>query len=134
MKKYFFPALIAFSITANAQTPDGKASVVSAQMKEGKVVYERVRNLQIFAASPEMAERMPKAQTDRFELLFGNNQSLWQALPNVEDEARPDVKCRRAWWRTRVLCFQWEPMILCTTILKQAKELTNESCVQKTLL
>jgi GLPGLI family protein len=35
----------------------------------------------------ETADRVPQQITERFELLFGNNRSLWQPLPDVAEEA-----------------------------------------------
>src|SRR6476660_239711 len=51
-----------------------------AQQKEGKVTYERTTQMQVrFAGGNEEMERMiPKSRTDKFELNFGNNQSLWR--------------------------------------------------------
>ena len=57
----------------------------NAQVKEGKVVFERIMQLNINANS-EMAHLMPKNRTDNFELIFGNNQSLWQVIPNAEGD------------------------------------------------
>jgi GLPGLI family protein len=57
----------------------------NAQMKQGKVVYERVTQLNINTNS-EFAHLMPKQRTDNFELLFGNNQSIWQIIPNAEGD------------------------------------------------
>ncbi len=61
----------------------------NAQMKEGKVVYESVQqlNFQFRGADPEMAKLIPKTQTKQYELLFANNQSLWQPLPDINAEA-----------------------------------------------
>jgi GLPGLI family protein len=56
-----------------------------AQMKQGKVVYERVTQLNINANS-EFAHLIPKQRTDNFELLFGNNQSIWQVIPNADGD------------------------------------------------
>ena len=51
-----------------------------AQQKEGKVTYERTTQMQVrFAGMNDEMERMiPKSRTDKFELTFGNNQSLWK--------------------------------------------------------
>jgi GLPGLI family protein len=56
-----------------------------AQMKEGRVVYERTMMFQRpVNMDPEMAKRIPQSRTEQFELLFGNNQSLWQVIPSEE--------------------------------------------------
>ena len=79
MKKFLMSGMIVFSLVA------------SAQMKEGRVVYERTFQLptRLFNADPAMASQLPKSRTDQYELLFGNNQSLWQFLPNANNEGDP---------------------------------------------
>ncbi|HET6995266.1 MAG TPA: hypothetical protein VFI06_09815, partial [Chitinophagaceae bacterium] len=60
-----------------------------AQMKEGKVVYERVSQIQIRIndGHEELQNMLPKSRTDNFELTFGNNKSLWkQAEKEQEDD------------------------------------------------
>lgn len=59
-----------------------------SQMKEGRVIYERTFQLpqRIFANNPDLAARLPKSRTDQYELLFGNNQTLWQYLPDASSE------------------------------------------------
>ena len=55
-------------------------SLGQAQQKEGKVTYTRTVQVQFrFAGmNDEMERQMPKTRTDKFELTFGNNQSLWK--------------------------------------------------------
>lgn len=59
-----------------------------AQMKQGRIVYERTIQMQIRMANmdPALEAQLPKSRTDQFELLFGNNQSLWQILPTINAE------------------------------------------------
>jgi GLPGLI family protein len=56
------------------------AIVSIAQQTQGKVIYERTSQMQFsFAGMPGgMEHQMPKTRTDKFELSFGNNQSLWK--------------------------------------------------------
>ena len=55
------------------------AGLLHAQQKDGKVVYERTMQLQIHIQDDNpMAQMLPKTRTDKFELTFGNNQSLWK--------------------------------------------------------
>jgi GLPGLI family protein len=64
-------------------------TMAQAQQKEGKVTYERVSKIQIRIndGNEEMQNMLPKTRTDNFELIFGNNQSLWkQAEKEVEDD------------------------------------------------
>ncbi len=58
-----------------------------AQMKEGKIVYERTTQTQMRVGgnmppgmSEEMMNRIPRSRTSKFELQFANNQTLWQQM------------------------------------------------------
>lgn len=77
MKKLIFP-LVALAITQMAV----------AQMKEGKVIYESVMqmNFQVRGGGAEMPD-LPKNMKRQYELLFANNQSLYQPLPDIQGEA-----------------------------------------------
>jgi GLPGLI family protein len=59
-----------------------------AQMREGRIIYERVFQLptRMFNVDPAIAAQIPKSRTDQYELLFGNNQSLWQFLPSLNSD------------------------------------------------
>jgi GLPGLI family protein len=66
----------------------------SAQLKEGRVIYERTFQLptRIFGgANPDIVAQLPKSRTDQYELLFSNNQSLWQYLPDANAEGDPNT-------------------------------------------
>jgi GLPGLI family protein len=58
-----------------------------AQMKEGKIVYERKMNMWRMITDPEMRTRIPEFRTSNFELLFNDKASLFRSVP--DDEA-PD--------------------------------------------
>ncbi len=64
------------------------AGSVFAQQKEGRVVYERLVQMPVraFNADPEILKQLPKSRTDHFELLFADGHSLWQYLPNADNE------------------------------------------------
>lgn len=68
------------------------SGIAGAQMKEGKVIYERTMQMpmRVFAMNGGGGEvpapQLPPTRTDQFELMFANNQSLWQFLPNANDE------------------------------------------------
>jgi GLPGLI family protein len=64
------------------------AGQVFAQSKEGKVTYERVVQVQLRYAgnNEEMDRQVPQTRTDKFELIFGNNQSLWKAAEEDADD------------------------------------------------
>ena len=63
------------------------ALFVNAQMKEGKISYEQKVNMHRFITDPEMRARIPEFRTDKFELLFTEQASLFRTV--VDDEA-PD--------------------------------------------
>jgi GLPGLI family protein len=77
MKKLLFLSALIF----------GLATIVSAQMKEGKIVYERKINMWKMITDPEMRTRIPEFRTSQFELLFNDQASLFRTVP--DDEA-PD--------------------------------------------
>lgn len=90
MKKLLLAFCITASVAAFAQTQDGKAAIVAQpQLKEGKVVYERTIQLQMRfqGMDPDVDRQMPRSRTDQFELLFSKNGSLWQQLPDANEEA-----------------------------------------------
>lgn len=58
-----------------------------AQMKEGKITYERKTNMHRFITDPEMKARIPEFRTDNFELLFNEQSSLFR---NAPDDEAPD--------------------------------------------
>lgn len=60
-----------------------------AQQKEGKVIYERTAQMQMRVNNDDqLSQMMPKSRTDKFELTFGNNQSIWKHVDedNAADE------------------------------------------------
>lgn len=60
-----------------------------AQVKEGKILYERTMQMQIRINddNPAFQNMIPKERKDRFELLFTEGKSLWQP---VEDDNQGD--------------------------------------------
>jgi GLPGLI family protein len=64
------------------------AVLALAQQKEGKVIYQRNMQLQIRVNDDDhLSQMMPKSRTDKFELSFGNNQSLWK---HVDEDDNSD--------------------------------------------
>ncbi len=55
-------------------------NLLYSQQKEGMVVYERTMQMQphIDDDNDAVAQMLPKTRTDKFELTFVNNQSLWK--------------------------------------------------------
>jgi GLPGLI family protein len=59
---------------------------VWGQQKEGTVVYERTMQMQLRINDNNAIEQMlPKTRTDKFELTFGHNQSLWKHMDEEEN-------------------------------------------------
>lgn len=82
MKKFLVAAALFLSVGAYAQ------------MKEGRIMYERTFQLPIRFISgmdPTIQSQLPKSRTDQYELLFGNNQSLWQFVPDATNEGDPNT-------------------------------------------
>ena len=61
-------------------------NILTAQQKEGKVIYERTIQMEIrINDNDEVSQMLPKTRTDKFELTFGNNQSVWKHVDEEED-------------------------------------------------
>ena len=61
-------------------------NILIAQQKEGKVIYERTIQMEIqINDNDEASQMLPKTRTDKFELTFGNNQSIWKHVDEEED-------------------------------------------------
>lgn len=77
MKKYLLSLIALLGI-----------SFLQAQTSQGKVVYDRISKLQIsFGGMPGgMEQQMPTTRTDKYELTYGNNQSLWKQAENENDD------------------------------------------------
>ena len=77
MKKLFIAVLL--TVTFNQ---------LHAQQNEGKVIYERTMQIRVnFGGNQEEMQRMiPKQRTEKFELDFGNNQSLYRQAEQENDD------------------------------------------------
>ena len=62
-------------------------TTVTAQMKEGKISYERKINMHRNLPDPQMKSMIPEFRTDKFELIFNESVSLFRS---VVDEEAPD--------------------------------------------
>ena len=58
----------------------GSFTISFAQMKEGKIVFERVINMRRNITDPEMRARIPESRTDKFQLLFNEQSSLFKSI------------------------------------------------------
>jgi GLPGLI family protein len=69
-----------------------------AQQKEGKVIYIRTMQMQMRINDNDQLQKMlPKTRTDKFELTFGNNQSLWRHIDeddNVDEVSGNGMQIR----------------------------------------
>jgi GLPGLI family protein len=62
-------------------------TTATAQMKEGKISYERKINMHRNLPDPQMKSMIPEFRTDKFELIFNESVSLFRS---VVDEEAPD--------------------------------------------
>jgi GLPGLI family protein len=62
-------------------------TLATAQMKEGKISYERKMNMHRNLPDPQMKSFVPEFRTDKFELIFNESVSLFRS---VVDEEAPD--------------------------------------------
>ncbi|MBL7742249.1 MAG: GLPGLI family protein [Chitinophagaceae bacterium] len=62
-------------------------TIIQAQQKEGTVIYERTTQIQIRINDGHegMENMLPKQRKDNFELIFGNNQSLWKQAEKEQE-------------------------------------------------
>lgn len=77
MKKIFFASLSLMI-----------ATTMHAQQKEGKITYERTMQIQMrINDNDQVSQMLPKTRTDKFEMYFGNNKSLFK---HVDEEQQND--------------------------------------------
>jgi len=67
------------------------SAAVSAQMKQGTITYSRtVQMMMAFSAGPGghegMEQSIPQTRTDKYELVFANNQSIWRSVAEDNDD------------------------------------------------
>ena len=63
------------------------AVVTQSQQKSGKVTYERVSQFIARFNVNGVENESPQTRKDKFELIFANNQSLWKAAEQENDDA-----------------------------------------------
>lgn len=78
------------------------AMLASAQLTQGTLIYERTTQMrmQMQFNNNESAPPVPQSRTDKFELSFGNNKSLWK---QAEKEEEPDVASGQGGMQVRVM-------------------------------
>lgn len=57
-----------------------------AQMKQGRIVYERKVQLKMQVSDPAFQNLIPNERKDQFELLFDNTKTLWRSANDGQDE------------------------------------------------
>jgi GLPGLI family protein len=62
-------------------------TLVQGQQKTGKVIYERVSQMQARFNINGVENVVPQTRKENFELTFANNQSLWKAVEQENDDA-----------------------------------------------
>lgn len=67
------------------------AFTVNAQMKEGKVTYERVSKMTARININGVENEMPQTRKDNFELNFTPTQTLWKAGENPDDDIQQNA-------------------------------------------
>ena len=65
------------------------ATLLQAQQKQGTVIYERTTQMQAHFNINGMENMVPQSRKEKFELTFGNNQSLWKQAE--QDDNNSDV-------------------------------------------
>jgi len=75
-KKFLLFTIVLLSLTSSF-----------AQVKEGKLIFERKVNMYRMITDPEMRARIPEFRVDKFELLFNEQSSMFKTIP---DEDAPD--------------------------------------------
>lgn len=61
---------------------------ISAQVKDGKLIFERKINMHKMITDPEMRRNIPEFRTESFELIFNDQATVFKTLPN-EDAPDP---------------------------------------------
>jgi len=67
---------------------------LQAQVREGRVVYERKFNMHIDLPDDNMKDMVPEFSVSKVELLFTGDESIWRNVPeetDIRDEAGQDV-------------------------------------------
>jgi GLPGLI family protein len=62
--------------------------MASAQMKQGKIIYERTSKINVQVSDPAFANMIPPERKEKFELHFADNKTLWRP---VEEGQEPEM-------------------------------------------
>lgn len=95
------------------------STTLNAQMKEGKISYERKINMHRNIPDPQMKSMIPEFRTDKFELLFNESASLFRSV--VDDEAPDPFANAGGGGGPRVMNFRMPTTTTYTDIAKQTQ-------------
>lgn len=84
----------------------------NAQQTQGLVIYERTSqmNIQFAGNNPEMERMIPRSRTDKFDLVFGNNKSLWK---QAEQENNDDTEFDGGGMQIRMIAAGANDVLFC---------------------
>ncbi len=97
----------------------GFSSIAMAQIKEGKISYERKINMHRNIPDPQMKSIIPEFRTDKFELIFNESVSLYRSV--VDDEAPDPFANAGGGGGARVMNFRMPSTTTYTDIAKQTQ-------------
>lgn len=107
-------------------------AAANAQQKEGKVTYERTVQMEVrFAGMNEEMQRMiPRSRTDKFELDFSNNHSIWRQA--AEPDNNEDVIGGEGGFQIRTVAFGVDDVVY--TNFETAKRVEQREMFDKKFL
>jgi GLPGLI family protein len=79
-------------------------SQTMAQVKEGKLIFERKVNMHRMITDPEMRRNIPEFRTEKFELIFNEQATMFKTIPN---EDAPDPFANSGGGGTRGMSFMF---------------------------
>jgi GLPGLI family protein len=111
MKKYAIVGLTLFI-----------AGMANSQTKQGKVTYERTSQMQLRLddGNGEGERVLPQSRTDKFELTFNNNQSLWK---QAEQEAEDNDEINSGGMQIRMVMAGSDDVLFCDFDARKSVEL-----------
>lgn len=107
------------------------SSGLFAQQTQGKVTYTRTVKLQMsFAGMPGgMEQQLPSSRTDKYELVFGNNQSLWK---QGEQEPEEEQSFGDGGMQIRMVVAGSNDVLYCN--FDNSRRVEKEKCLTRPLL
>jgi GLPGLI family protein len=105
-------------------------SISNAQMNAGRIIYERTTQLrmQLQGGNEAFAQMIPKTRTDRYELLFGDNKTIWHNLP-ADDDDGGDMNFNNGGGQVRFVMGGLDDIIFCN--LGEARQVEQREIGQQ---